>query len=334
MGFYSVVEKDGQKALANLAGATRGEGCPLGSIIAYPSNTLPNDNWLFCDGSTFDETKYPALYLLLGSNKVPNMNKIIRYDYENPQTFPGNSEINWTATSDGLFYPFPYASSGNAYSAYITINGVTYNLGQANSNYNSAVFELKKGDVIRMYGDWSSRTDTRFIPAITCNCIIKATSNMNESEATALINSIQERIGEVFKTDVHDFGSNPVTWGSGFEYTFEETVPVGKYRVHAIIPNDSNGDAVWSIMIHSGDVSTSYEGITNWTTGWDILVGNYTSGNLEGTGQIVSQNHKGTIIECGTMKVKTPLTKLQVGASTAANISSPNKVQIVLERSI
>lgn len=335
MGLYKVVERSGQKTLDNLAGATRGEGCPLGSIIAYPSDTLPNDNWLFCDGSTFDETKYPALYLLLGSNTVPKMNKIIKYDYTNPQTFPGNGEINWTATSDGLFYPKNYTSSENAYSAYITINGVTYPIGSGNSNYNDAVFELKKGDVIRMYGDWTARTDARFIPAITCNCIIKATSNMSESEAAAIIATLESKIGSVIKSDIHDMGSNPITWASGnYNFAFERTVPIGKYRVHALIPNESNGAATWSIMIHRGDVSTSYEDITGWTTGWDVLVGNTDRGNLEGEGIVSSGNHKGTIIECGTMIVNTPLTHLKVGATTTANITAPNNVQIILERII
>lgn len=337
MSLYRVVERSGQKTLDNLAGATRGEGCPLGSIITYYSDTLPNENWLFCDGSTFDTTKYPALYLLLGDDKVPNMNKIIRYDYENPQTFPGNGEINWTATSDGLFYPFPYANSGNAYSASITINGETYNdiLSQANSNYNNTVFELKKGDVIRMYGTWSSRTNAVFIPAITCNCIIKATSNMSESESAAIIATLESKIGSVIKSDIHDMGANPITWGSGnYNFAFERTVPIGKYRVHALIPNDSNGATTWSIMIHRGDVSTSYEDITGWTTGWDVLVGNTDRGNLEGEGIISGGNHKGTIIECGTMIVNTPLTHLRVGATTTTNISAPNNVQIILERII
>lgn len=32
-----------------------------------------NDDWLYCDGSTFDTTKYPLLYNLLGSDTLPDL---------------------------------------------------------------------------------------------------------------------------------------------------------------------------------------------------------------------------------------------------------------------
>jgi Phage Tail Collar Domain len=39
---------------------------PIGTIIAWPANTLPSDgNWLFCDGSNYATTDYPTLATLL-----------------------------------------------------------------------------------------------------------------------------------------------------------------------------------------------------------------------------------------------------------------------------
>lgn len=49
-----------------------GEKPILGEIRAGLFKTAPT-GWLMLDGSTFDETKYPRLYALLGTNTLPNM---------------------------------------------------------------------------------------------------------------------------------------------------------------------------------------------------------------------------------------------------------------------
>lgn len=45
----------------------------VGDIMQLYGTTAPSDKWLVCDGSTFDTTKYPDLYTLLGSNTVPDL---------------------------------------------------------------------------------------------------------------------------------------------------------------------------------------------------------------------------------------------------------------------
>lgn len=46
-------------------------GCPVGFVGGFAGG-VPNDNWLECDGSTFDQYKYPALYTYLGTNVLPD----------------------------------------------------------------------------------------------------------------------------------------------------------------------------------------------------------------------------------------------------------------------
>lgn len=46
-------------------------GNPIGTIISTYKKIQPR-NYLYCDGSTFDETLYPALYLYLGTNVLPD----------------------------------------------------------------------------------------------------------------------------------------------------------------------------------------------------------------------------------------------------------------------
>lgn len=45
----------------------------IGEIRAYCSSTPPTNDWIICDGSTFDITLCPDLYTLLGDNHVPDL---------------------------------------------------------------------------------------------------------------------------------------------------------------------------------------------------------------------------------------------------------------------
>lgn len=48
-----------------------GAGNPVGSLTAMYKKSAPS-GYLYCDGSTFDETVYPALYQYLGTNVLPD----------------------------------------------------------------------------------------------------------------------------------------------------------------------------------------------------------------------------------------------------------------------
>lgn len=45
---------------------------PIGALISYAGKTVPN-HYLWCDGSTFDSSRYPELYAVLGSTTLPDM---------------------------------------------------------------------------------------------------------------------------------------------------------------------------------------------------------------------------------------------------------------------
>ena len=58
------------------------DSIPIGSILAWNNNsTVPND-YLICNGSTFDTNQYPKLYQVLGTNILPNMNNSLRTDFD------------------------------------------------------------------------------------------------------------------------------------------------------------------------------------------------------------------------------------------------------------
>ena len=70
---FGEIISDGNGGLTyrTLAGAA-GDGLPVGTIIAVYSSHVPG-GFLPCNGVEFDTTQYSALYLLLGSNKTPDL---------------------------------------------------------------------------------------------------------------------------------------------------------------------------------------------------------------------------------------------------------------------
>ena len=65
-----IITENGQKKIIPLT-ADIGVGNPVGTIIPMYKKSSPS-GYLYCDGSTFDETKYPLLYAYLGSNVLPD----------------------------------------------------------------------------------------------------------------------------------------------------------------------------------------------------------------------------------------------------------------------
>ena len=51
---------------------------PIGSMIAWNNSSSVPEDYLICDGSLFDISKYPKLYQVLKSNKLPDMNNSLK----------------------------------------------------------------------------------------------------------------------------------------------------------------------------------------------------------------------------------------------------------------
>lgn len=60
------------------------DGMPIGAIIAYPSNNIPN-GWLECNGSTITSANYPELYDLIGGT-LPNLKGRVIVGQDTSQT--------------------------------------------------------------------------------------------------------------------------------------------------------------------------------------------------------------------------------------------------------
>lgn len=81
---YQVKTVNGQKTKIPLSDPAP-TGNPIGTIISTYKKIQPK-NYLYCDGSFFDETLYPALYLYLGSNQLPDYRECVMVGAEENTT--------------------------------------------------------------------------------------------------------------------------------------------------------------------------------------------------------------------------------------------------------
>ena len=79
-----VKEIDGQKKIVPLTTDT-GTGAPVGTLISQYKK-VPMSGYLYCDGSTFDQNAYPALYMYLGSNVLPDYRECVMVGAEQNTT--------------------------------------------------------------------------------------------------------------------------------------------------------------------------------------------------------------------------------------------------------
>lgn len=81
-----VKEINGQKKIVPLTTDT-GTGAAVGTLISQYKK-VPMSGYLYCDGSTFDENAYPALYMYLGTNVLPDYRECVMVGAEQNTTEP------------------------------------------------------------------------------------------------------------------------------------------------------------------------------------------------------------------------------------------------------
>lgn len=79
-----IKEIDGQKKIVPLTTDT-GTGAPVGTLVSQYKK-VPMSGYLYCDGSTFDQNAYPALYMYLGTNVLPDYRECVMVGAEQNTT--------------------------------------------------------------------------------------------------------------------------------------------------------------------------------------------------------------------------------------------------------
>lgn len=182
MGLY--IKQNG--AIKPLAGSTPGEGLPVGAITAFTANSIPS-GWLLCDGSTFDETLYPALFLALGGNVLPDLrNRFLEGANSVVREYKEAGLPNITGYLKGVaFDNFNALNFGGAFGNAEEASNAT---GGTSSEEKHVNFDFDASLSNEIYGN----SDTVQPASYTVNYIIKATSGITTEAALDAFNMIKE----------------------------------------------------------------------------------------------------------------------------------------------
>lgn len=176
-------DENQNKIFKPMAGATLGQGVPLGTWCSFEKDVAPSNNWLMA-GTTFDASVYPALNLYLGTNKVPS-----RYDHNRPSdyeemTYTANTDI--TLQYDGEILISQLRAANTNYLIYLDGIAITTLRSTADA-FQHITIPFKKGQVLKITDSGLSI----FVCYYTHPLFIKATSIASDTDQQAILAQIQ-----------------------------------------------------------------------------------------------------------------------------------------------
>ena len=240
-----------------------GSGNPLGTIIAVYSNHVP-DGYLPCNGTTFDQTQYPALYTLLGTNVLPDLrNKALMGANPSSQDTPASGNTSnvgdvQKASAPNITGTGPNAPDGfrAGYSGAFK-NGGGYTIGYYNApvNLTTALFDASNSGASsdhlsqNVYGaKEATDTGTELRPAnVRVNFCIKATAGITENQA--------DYVGDIIKDYCEKFNSPDWDNAQNFNLsTSDWTAPDDGWLVTTFVMSGSQTE----LQCNGKRVGTSY----------------------------------------------------------------------------
>ena len=222
---FQVVIENGVKKIKALTADT-GAGAPVGSFIYMYKKSNPS-GYLYCDGSTFDQTKYPALYQYLGSNVLPDYRECVAVGAEQNTT---DSIATHDVYTEGQFKDDQLQEHNHDLKQGDTlINKGSTTVG---SDVSSLVFG--NGSVYGYVGisNNSGRTGTTTHGKQKAVYIyIKATSGLTENQQENVLNTINENLS--YSTTEHKTGKKWIDGKDIYERTFiyeNKQIAVAQYN--------------------------------------------------------------------------------------------------------
>src|SRR5574344_369854 len=209
-----VKEINGQKKILPLTTDT-GTGAPVGTLIQQYKK-VPMSGYLYCDGSTFDENVYPALYMYLGTNVLPDYRECVMVGAEQNTT---DTIATHDVYGEGEFkddqlqnHKHPDGASGR----YQVPNGSFYTLPTVSSS--GYMIDGRSGDTTH------GKQKAVYV-------YIKATSGLAENQQENVLNDVKEYLAWHYKTVSCTGGaSGNVEIPNGYNGNYEYSVYDYKYH--------------------------------------------------------------------------------------------------------
>ena len=245
-----VKEINGQKKIVPLTTDT-GTGAAVGTLISQYKK-VPMSGYLYCDGSTFDENDYPALYMYLGTNVLPDYRECVMVGAEQNTTDTitthdvyGEGEFKDDQLQNHGHEIRANDSSGNSVMALKGASGEGTALGSVLDTNNARVGTTTHGKQKAVY------------------VYIKATSGLAENQQENVLNDVKEYIDNYlawhYKTVSCAGGvSGSISIPTGYNGNYEYSIFDYKYHTsfHGIhITSDDT--------ITLGCIATNFSGVSN-----------------------------------------------------------------------
>ena len=231
---------DGQKIVVPISGSIP-VGNPVGTLLSRANGQVPR-NYLECDGSTFNEGQYPALYLYLGTNVLPEI-----FDHDRPSswetiTLSTNSASPTIMEYDGVIYVQASRSgSQTGHNVRIFVNGTEYksSLDTSATNYWTAFMELpvKKGDSV--YTAYTGTLDKMLGCFYKSHLYIKAVDGVDISDEDTFLDTVKNFVQEKNSYSTTEM----LTGGKWID---------GKPIYRKVVENNTVSASSWQVLISSG----------------------------------------------------------------------------------
>jgi microcystin-dependent protein len=186
---------------------------PIGSLISMYKKSSPS-GYLYCDGSTFDQTKYPALYQYLGSNVLPDYRECVAVGAEQNTTDTIASHDVYT---EGQFKDDQLQNHEHGLTL-IGINDSASALkGVGNYSTTNGHTSPAQSVIGGAYGDIRFGTTTHGKQKAVF-IYIKATSGLTENQQENVLNTINENLS--YSTTEHNTGKKWIDGKPIYSKTF------------------------------------------------------------------------------------------------------------------
>lgn len=243
-----VKEINGEKKIVPLTTDT-GTGAPVGTLISQYKK-VPMSGYLYCDGSTFDQNAYPALYMYLGSNVLPDYRECVMVGAEQNTTDTiethdvyGEGEFKDDQLQD---HRHSKGSSGS----YKTPSG----------DYHLLSTATETGTIVEGSARFGETTHGKQKAVYV---YIKATSGLAENQQENVLNDVKEYLEWHYKTVSCAGGvSGNVEIPAGYNGNYEYDVFDYKYHTSFHGIHIASDDTITLGNIATNFGSTSNDGIT------------------------------------------------------------------------
>lgn len=174
-----VKEINGQKKIIPLTTDT-GTGAAVGTLISQYKK-VPISGYLYCDGSTFDQNDYPALYMYLGTNVLPDYRECVMVGAEQNTT---DTIANHDVYGEGEFKDDQLQKHTHGIRNHNPNGSDAYSVNYSGTGFTGNIYtEENKGGGTTTHGKQKA-----------VYVYIKATSGLAENQQENVLNDVKEYI--------------------------------------------------------------------------------------------------------------------------------------------